>query len=152
MKKILLLTSLFAGAFAVLGSIGALHGEKGVDTISAENDEVSTAYSAKYKDCIAKEDFTESLLPGTDNKVEKSDWDLKKVNSSIAKYSKSMNATIKNLNYIDAHNYIHQEFQRSRNSVQNSGLSDIQKHYHREIMRICYNSDKALNLGSAGRL
>lgn len=152
MKKILLLTSLFAGAFAILGGIGALHGERGVNETRVSNDEVSTAYTAKYKDCISKGDFPESFVSEAGKEMAKSDWDIKKVNISITKYKKSMDATTKNLNYIDAHNYIHQEFQRSNKYLLDSELSEIQKQYHREIMRICYDSDKALNLGSAGRL
>ncbi len=149
MKKILLLTSLLAGAFAVLGGIDAFHGERGVDDTTVSNDGTPAIYAAKYKDCIGKEDFPESLASdeGTNN-----DWDIQKVDNSLAKYKSSMETATKNLNYIDAHNFIHQEFLRSKDYLLNRELSEIQKHYHREVMRMCYDTDKALNLGSASRL
>lgn len=152
MKKILLLTSLLASAFAVLGGIDVFHGEREDSDTKTSNDEVSTVYAAKYKDCIDKGDFPENFVSEAGKEMAKNDWDFKKVNSSIIKYKKSMDATIKNLNYIDAHNFIHQEFQRSSNLLLNSELSEIQKHYHREILQLCYDSDKALNLGSASTL
>ncbi|WP_108423752.1 hypothetical protein [Flagellimonas amoyensis] len=149
MKKILLLASLLTGAFAVLGGIDAIHGERGVNDTTVSNDSTPTNYAAKYKDCIGQGDFPESYVPdaGTDN-----DWDMKKVDNSLAKYKISMETVTKNLNYIDAHNFIHQEFLRSKDYLQNRELSEIQKHYHEEVMRICYDTDKALNLGSASRL
>lgn len=152
MKKVLLLTSLLAGAFAVLGGIDAFHGERGVDDATVSNDGTPTIYAAKYKDCIVQEDFPEGHVSDASNGGANNDWDIQKVDNSLAKYKISMETATKNLNYIDAHNFIHQEFLRSKDYLLNRELSEIQKHYHREVMRICYDTDKALNLGSASRL
>jgi len=56
------------------------------------------------------------------------------------------------LSTVDAHDFIHQAFQKAKNAIGNKDISDIQKHYHFEIMRICYDSDKSLNQNAAGRL
>lgn len=148
MKKLLFLVSLFASAFAVLGSINTFHEERRGNVI----DNSTKIYAAKYEDCIDKTDFPVDFVSDNKDKENNSDWDIKKVDNCINKYGNSIEATIKNLNHIDAHNYIHQEFNRSKNAILAHELSDIQIHYHREVMRICYASDKALNLGSAGRL
>lgn len=153
MKKILLLTSLLAGAFAVVGGIDAFHGERGVnDTTVSNNGTTSAIYAAKYKDCIGKEDFPESYASDDHNEWTNNDWDIKKVDNSLARYKASLETATKNLNYIDAHNFIHQEFLRSKGYLLNKELSEREKHYHRKVMRICYDTDKALNLGSVNRL
>ncbi len=152
MKKIILLTSLLAGAFAILGGIDAFHGEREVVDTAVSNDGMSTIYAAKYKDCIDQEDFPENYASEANNGEAHNEWDIEKVENSLVKYKISMETATKNLNYIDAHNFIHQEFQRSKGYLQNKELSEVQEHYHRKIMQICYDNDKALNLGSASRL
>ena len=85
-------------------------------------------------------------------KNEDVDWYFTKVNESAKKYGKSLDSTLKNLSTVDAHDFIHQAFQKAKNAIGNKDISDIQKHYHFEIMRICYDSDKSLNQNTAGRL
>lgn len=80
------------------------------------------------------------------------DWDMLKVNSSIQRFRLSMDSTLKNLSSIDAHNFIHKEFERSKTLLQEENLTEIRRYYHCEIMRICFDSDRQLNIGSIGQL
>ncbi|SDQ49730.1 hypothetical protein [Flagellimonas zhangzhouensis] len=149
MKKLLFPTILITGVFAVVGSMKSIYVE-GSDTMVSTH-VISQNYSAKYKDCIDEQDFPENYTPSVDSVAVKRDWDITKVNASIQKYGKSMDSTVKSLNAIDAHDFIHKEFQRSKNILADSGLSEIRKHYHCEIMRICYDSDRSLNESAFGR-
>ena len=148
MKKLFISSLLVLGAFALWGPINAFQKRNVTATYSSFDHNVDSLYSAKYQDCIMLSDFPEGTFAGDALTIE-SDWDLMKVNSSINRYSQSLDSTIKSLNTIDAHNFLHQEFERSKNTIINSkDLSWIRKHYYREIMRICYDNDRALNLGS----
>ena len=152
MKKLLFSSMLLASAFAVLGGINVFDEIENGKSIKGMDRSILTNYSAKYKDCILEKDLPEDFQREVYNNSQKTDWDTKKVNASIKKYSKSLDSTLKNLSSIDAHDFIHKEFERSKNSILKDDLTEIRKHYHLEIMRICYDSDKTLNLGSAGRL
>lgn len=149
MKKLLFPTILITGVFAVVGSMKSFYVD-GSNTL-ASNNVIVQNYSAKYKDCIDEQDLLENFPPSKDSVAVKMDWAITKVDASIQKYGKSMDSTVKSLNAIDAHDYIHKEFERSKNILADSGLSDIRKHYHCEIMRICYDSDRSLNESAFGR-
>ncbi|MER3374401.1 MAG: hypothetical protein RIM83_07155 [Allomuricauda sp.] len=148
MKKMVILCLLASGAFAAWGITNAFQRVGLTATYSTADQNADSLYATKYKDCITLGDFPEGTL-ANDNLIIENDWDLLKVNASINRYGQSLDLTIKNLNAIDAHNFLHQEFERSKNVMSNSGdLSWIRVHYHREIMRICYDNDKSLNLDS----
>ncbi|WP_375325286.1 hypothetical protein [Flagellimonas sp. GZD32] len=149
MKKLLFPTILITGVFAVVGSMKSFYVDAQNNRIN--NSLITQTYSAKYKDCIDKEDLPVDYHPTADSVTIKRDWDIAKVNASIEKYGKSMDSTVKSLNAIDAHDFVHKEFQRSKNILADSGLSEIRKHYHCEIMRICYDSDRSLNQSAFGR-
>ncbi|GLU43873.1 hypothetical protein [Allomuricauda sp. NBRC 101325] len=150
MKKLLFPTILITGVFAVVGSMKSIYVD-GQTTMVTDKIIAQTNYAAKYKDCIAEQDFPENFPSSVDSVASKRDWDISKVNASIHKYGQSMDSTVKSLTAIDAHDFIHKEFQRSKNILADSGLSDIRKHYHCEIMRICYDSDRSLNESAFGR-
>lgn len=148
MKKLLISSILALGAFALTGAINAFQKGKATTTYSSFDQNVDSLYSAKYQDCITLRDFPEGAL-GDKNLIIENEWDLMKVNTFINRYGQSLDSTIKNLNAIDAHDFLHQEFERSKNTLKNNpDLTWIRMHYHREIMRICYDHDKSLNLGS----
>ena len=152
MKKLLFSSMLLASAFAVLGGMNALHEIKGIGDTEKIEQNISNNYSAKYKDCISQTDFPQNYQFPVDLPSSKRDWNTLKVDASLKRYGQTLDSTIRNLNSIDAHNFIHQEFQRSKAIFQNKDISDIRKYYHCEIMRMCYDSDRFLNLGSAGQL
>lgn len=152
MKKFLYSFLLVACTFVVLGSTNIfqmLHlNRDGLDPIQ----KVSTNYSPKYKDCIGANDFPLDFESKFVVLSPVQDWDVIKVNASIQKFHNSLDSTLKNLSSIDAHNYIHKEFERSKILLQRNDLTEIRRYYHCEIMRICYDSDRELNIGSMGQL
>ncbi len=147
MKKLIVLSIFASGALALWGTTNGFQKNELTAHYSNASNNADSLYATKYKDCITQSDFPEGSF--TDNNVTiENDWDLLKVNASINRYGQSLDLTIKSLNAIDAHNFLHQEFERSKNVITNSSnLSWIRKHYHQEIMRICYDNDKSLNLG-----
>ncbi|MFD2101609.1 hypothetical protein [Flagellimonas iocasae] len=148
MKKLFISSLLVLAAFALWGPMNAFQKKKVTATYSSFDKNADSLYSAKYRDCIMQSDFPEGSF-SNDKIIIENDWDLMKVNSSINRYGQSLDSTIKNLNAIDAHNFLHHEFERSKNTILNSkDLSWIRAHYLREIMRICYDNDRLLNLGS----
>ncbi|MEC7265005.1 MAG: hypothetical protein VXW38_14795, partial [Bacteroidota bacterium] len=132
--------------------MNALHEIKGIGGAEKTGENISTNYSAKYEDCISQVELPKIFQFPIDQLNNKRDWNIIKVDASLKRYGKSLDSTIRSLNYIDAHNFIHQEFQRSKDAFLNNDVSDIKKYYHCEIMRMCYNSDRLLNLGSDGQL
>jgi hypothetical protein len=152
MKKLLFSSMLLASAFAVLGSMNAFRAIGKFDDSKSINKTISTNYSAKYQDCISHDDFPQDFKSIANHPNNSWDWSTLKVDASLKRYHSSLDSTIRNLNSIDAHNFIHQEFERSKSMLGNENLSEIRKYYHCEIMRMCHDSDRSLNLGSAGQL
>lgn len=155
MKKILLTSVLLLTLLIVLGGMNAFESLEGIYMVSDKNLNIQTTavQHAKYDDCITKNDFPEGYLLYTHEITNQhSDWDIEKVNQSVQKYSESLDSTLKNLSTVDAHEFIHKAFQKAKSDVENNDVSDIRKHYHGEIMRICYTRDKLLNQNTAGIL
>ncbi|NDV43668.1 hypothetical protein [Flagellimonas sediminis] len=152
MKKLLFSSMLLASAFAVLGSMNAFRAIGKIDDSKSINQNISTNYSVKYQDCISQEDFPRDFNSMANHPSNSWDWSTMKVDASLKKYSKSMDSTLQSLNSIDAHNFIHQEFLRSKSMLENTDISDIRKYYHCEIMRMCYDSDRFLNHSSPVQL
>src|SRR5690606_18448289 len=75
-----------------------------------------------------------------------------KLELEIEKYGKGLEEAVNNLNHIEAHNHIHGEFQRSLDKLGKAGLTHQQRLYYLETMRLCYESDKALNIREVGNL
>lgn len=157
MKKLLFTSVLLATVFVVLSSMDVFQKMEGINVASETNSKAditpTSVHVVKYVDCITENDLPEGYAIYThDISNHHSDWDIMKVNESIEKYAKSLDSTLKNLNTVDAHEFIHQAFEKSKNVVKNEDISDIQKHYHGEIMRLCYTRDKQLNQNKAGIL
>ncbi len=152
MKKLLFSSMLLASAFAVLGSMNAFRAIGKIDDSKSINQNISTNYSVKYQDCISQEDFPRDFNSMANHPSNSWDWSTMKVDASLKKYGKSMDSTLQSLNSIDAHNFIHQEFLRSKSMLENTDISDIRKYYHCEIMRMCYDSDRFLNHSSPVQL
>ena len=149
MKKVLFLFSLFAISFAVLGGIGKLGTELADEPISGDGR--PTAYIAKYRDCIDLDDFPKNpVLEITVTDL--TSHDSSELGSEIKKYRKGLEEAVKNLNHIEAHHHIHREFQGSLSKLGQVGLSQQQRIYYLETMRLCFESDKALNLQKVGNL
>lgn len=150
MKKAVFLISLFTISFAVLAGITSYQKELTGEQDSA--DVGSTAYIAKYRDCIGPEDFPSNLVLEETALTGVTSHGSSKLDAEVKKYGKALEEAIKNLNHIEAHNHIHQEFQRSLYKLGQTGLAQHQRLYYLETLRLCYKSDKALNLLSAGNL
>ena len=156
MKKIVITSILLATVFIVLGGMDAFQRIKDINFVSKGNSNIqmNTNYTVKYDDCITKKDF--SAIIYSEDAAKKTDpyinRNLIKVDESAKEFAKSLNLTLKDLSTVDAHDFIHQTFQKAKSAIGNKDISDIQKHYYFEIMRICYDSDKSLNQNTAGRL
>lgn len=152
MKKFLCSGVLIGCTFAVLAGANLYNNYIHVPTVTEQNEKVTTNYLVRYQDCITKEDFPFDLEDLQNGIGLEQDWDMLKVNSSIQRFRLSMDSTLKNLSSIDAHNFIHKEFERSKTLLQEENLTEIRRYYHCEIMRICLDSDRSLNVGSIGHL
>lgn len=132
------------GMLALWTPIKAFHVEDFLKRFSDSKHEVLVDYSAKYIDCISLDSFSSrNTMKKTQRNV-----DFDKVNASLQKYEQSLASNLKNLNNIDAHDFLHHEFLKSQDTILNHKLSELQLYYHSEIMRICFEKDRALNLGS----
>jgi len=149
MKKVLFLIALFVISFAVLGGITNYQMQLTDEHTSVDGR--PTAYIAKYRDCINLEDFPRNLV--LEKAVpERISQGPTKMEAEINKFGKGLEEAVNNLNHIEAHNHIHREFHRSLKKFGQAGLTHQQRLYYLETMRLCYESDKALNLRKVGNL
>lgn len=155
MKKLSFTSAILVILFIVMGSMNAF---QKIERISFESKAVNNLpidgeATIKYNDCITEIDSPDELH-GHARKLHDQylDSSLSKIDVCVKKFGKSMDSTLKNLSTVDAHEYIHQSFEKSKNTIAGNNISDIQKYYHLEIMRICYERDKSLNHNSVGRL
>ncbi|MCK0160602.1 hypothetical protein [Allomuricauda sp. F6463D] len=153
MKKIVFTSILLATVFIVLKDIDAFQKIEEIKIVSTSNSELKKSiYTVKYEDCIHKSGFPDNdALFSNETSADVAE-SFVKVDASLKKYKKSLDSTIKNLSVVDAHDFIHQTFKKTRIAIANKNISDIQKHYYFGIMQICYDSDKYLNQNAVGRL
>ncbi|WP_420320176.1 hypothetical protein [Flagellimonas sp.] len=111
------------------------------DTEKSENPE----HQIKYSDCI---DMGSMYVLDSENPymqmIQQNEL-YGEINQCLRKYQQSLDSTIKNLNSIDAHEFLHNEFERCKNQIDSDSLSAIKVFYHKGIMEICYDRDKKLN-------
>ncbi|MEZ4811488.1 MAG: hypothetical protein R2819_14105 [Allomuricauda sp.] len=143
MKKLIYPIIFIAGVFVLWAPMNAFQDRNLFKMASVSRGEAVQDYSAKYKDCISKDSFS------SQNTLQINSLDYQKVGDALKKYEQTLVYTLKNLSSIDAHNFLHQEFQRSKDTVFNQDLSELQLYYHNEIMRICFEKDRLLNLSSS---
>ena len=155
MKKLLLTSILLTTVFIVIGGMNALDKIQGIHAASNDkvNNQTTSFQSPKYDDCITKRNFPDGFLLYTHELTNpQANWDIEKVNESVQKYGKSLDSTIKNLSTVDAHEFIHQTFNKAKSALATDSISDIKKHYHAEMMKLCYTRDKLLNQNTVGVL
>ncbi|PWL38059.1 hypothetical protein DKG77_07130 [Flagellimonas aquimarina] len=109
-------------------------------------------YSKKYSDCVAKSDYLQFFDATRTDVPKEEEIFIEEIDLCLENYQRSLNSTIKNLNAIDAHEFLHSEYLRCKIKISTGSLSEIQKYYHRGIMQICYDKDRFLNLGSNGNV
>ncbi|MEC8830886.1 MAG: hypothetical protein VX772_00860, partial [Bacteroidota bacterium] len=126
MKKVLLTSILLASVCIVLGGMNAFQKMVPSNYVSKSNASFSgeTENIVKYPDCITEEDFPSGYLLYTHEITNQhSDWDIVKVNSSVKKYSSSLDSTVKNLSTVDAHDFLHQAFEKAKAAVDDDNAS-----------------------------
>ncbi|TAI49643.1 hypothetical protein [Flagellimonas allohymeniacidonis] len=105
-------------------------------------------YDAKYRECITSEDLFQlsenkkQYIKETPKKL------VKEIDQHVADYETSMESTVNSLNTIDAHNFLHDEYNRCRSLLLKNRQSKLKKYYYLKIMASCYEWDKKLNLSS----
>lgn len=133
-------------------SMNSLPGKISLSKVFNTKENKATNYSTKYSDCITKSDhsqFSKSLqtkIPQVDEIF------IEEIDACLDNYQRSLDSTIKNLNAIDAHEFLHSEYLRCKVKISEGSLSEIQKYYHQGIMQICYDKDRFLNLHSNGNI
>ncbi|MEO9511940.1 MAG: hypothetical protein ABJN84_11320 [Flavobacteriaceae bacterium] len=99
----------------------------------------------KYADCIQEANF----LTHVNHELREYPIEQKEVLDVLLKnlerYQRSLDFTVKNLNTIDAHEFLHNEFEKSKRLIQKDKTSEIQGFYFSKAMEICYSLDKSLN-------
>ncbi|NVN17731.1 hypothetical protein GUA46_05200 [Muricauda sp. HICW] len=155
MKKLMLTSILLATLAVVFGGMNAFQKIDRFSFISktgtAANHEM--IHVVKYDDCITQEDlpkrhflFTHQI---THQHIEP---EYNRVNESARKYSTALDSTLKSLSTVDAHDFIHKTFQDAKNEASREDISEMQRHYQFEIMRMCLDKDKHLNQNTIGRI
>ncbi|MBW8243418.1 hypothetical protein K1F50_11450 [Muricauda oceani] len=155
MKKFSLTLILLATMAIVLGGMYAFQGIDRLDFISKAKPPIQTdtVYAAKYNDCITEQDLPDGFATFThDITHQYLQLQYDKVNESARKYGISLDSTLKNLSTVDAHDFIHKTFKDARNAAEKEGISEIQRHYQFEIMRMCLEKDRRLNKNVVGIL
>ncbi|UII74972.1 hypothetical protein LV716_11960 [Flagellimonas sp. HMM57] len=109
-------------------------------------------YDTKYSDCIHDTDLSQFSPVDISQLLKKQPTLHKEMNRCLSQYKNTLDDTIKNLNTLDSHEFLHKEYQRSKNKISNNSLSEIKTYYHLGIMRICYEKDKELNLISSNSI
>ncbi|MGW9687194.1 hypothetical protein [Flagellimonas sp. 2504JD1-5] len=99
----------------------------------------------KYSDCIDMVAISMFDSEGPDMQLIQQNGLYDEINQCLKKYQRSLDSTIKNLSTIDAHEFLHNEFERCKNQIDSDSLSAIKVFYHKGIMEICYDRDKRLN-------
>lgn len=148
MKKVVLLISFVALLSLGLVSISFFPGKVLLPGKSQNNIPKTTNYATKYSDCISEQDLKGYSLNESQIYSKEQTPALKEVNSSLEKYQRSLDSAIKNLNALDAHQFLHSEFKRCKDVVRLDSLSEIKTYYFLGTMQICYDLDKSLNLES----
>ncbi|SNZ01615.1 hypothetical protein [Flagellimonas pacifica] len=109
-----------------------------------EKKEVSD-HPIKYSDCISEAELSKLDSIGANfNSLPKGTL-FKEINICLEKYQLSLDSTIENLSAIDAHEFLHNEYERCKTIIYKESISEIKTYYHKGIMQICYERDKSLN-------
>ncbi|MBS9461771.1 hypothetical protein KIM67_05070 [Flagellimonas sp. 389] len=114
-------------------------------TFNSKNNKLSE-YDTKYSDCLHETDLSQFSSVDVNQLLKEQPILLKEMNRCLDQYKNTLNNTIKNLNTLDSHEFIHNEYRRSKDKISTNALSEIKTYYHFGIMRICYEKDKDLNL------
>lgn len=107
-------------------------------------------YSKKYVDCINDADFLARSNPKLEGYTDEHQVIFEELNLSLEKYQRSLDSTIQNLNTIDAHEFLHSEYEKSKDLIQKENTSEIKQYYHIKAMELCYTMDKSLNVNLKG--
>ncbi|MEM6895311.1 MAG: hypothetical protein AAF554_16565 [Bacteroidota bacterium] len=104
----------------------------------------------KYQDCITQEKHAKGNLQhvfgGTPQPL--SLQERARLDIQIGKYKTTLDFILDNLNTIDAHHYLHEEYERYHTLLLQPQNSSVRLYYYAEILETCYAKDQALNLGS----
>ena len=104
----------------------------------------------KYQDCITQEKHTKGnpqhLLGSSTRPL--SLQERARLDIHIGKYKTTLDSILHNLNTIDAHHYLHEEYDRYYTLLVQPQNSPVRLYYYAEILDTCYVKDQALNLGS----
>ncbi|MEL6975080.1 MAG: hypothetical protein AAGL29_06750 [Bacteroidota bacterium] len=104
----------------------------------------------KYEDCITHETHAKgNLQMMLDVKaLPLSFQERERLDMRLGKYKTTLDSILDNLNTIDAHHYLHEEYDRYHTMLLQPQNSSVRLYYYAEILETCYAKDQALNLGS----
>lgn len=152
MKKVV-----FPLCFIIMVSIGLLSmnsfpGKISLSKVFNTEESKATDYSTKYSDCITKSDYSQFFGTMLIDVPKEDRVFIEEIDLCLENYQHSLDSTIKNLNAMDGHEFLHTEYLRCKIRINTGSLSEIQKYYHQGIMQICYDKDRFLNLHSNGNI
>lgn len=148
MKKLSLVLVVITLGCVLLVSMGLKDDMGYTDKTSLNLSRVESDYDAKYKECISAKDVSDLIGAEAEYVNHLPGEIITEISKHVADYEASMESTINGLNTIDAHNFLHDEYQRCRTLYSQKGQSKLKKYYYLKIMRSCYVRDKKLNLSS----
>ncbi|TXN34823.1 hypothetical protein FVB32_09470 [Flagellimonas hymeniacidonis] len=148
MKKAILPFLLVAMIGVGLVSMNSFSGKNYFLQKSDINENEDADYATKYSDCINMENSPRFSKSKAELALIDQNAFIDEVNGCLKKYRLSLDSTVKNLSTIDAHEFLHKEYERCKTKISDKSLSEIEIYYHLGIMQICYDQDKSLNLDS----
>lgn len=114
--------------------------------VQPENEE--TPSSQGYDDCIQKESLKRMRNQLMDRIQLLDSNTIVNIDIQLEKYQQSLDSIVQNLNTIDAHSFLHNEYHRCENVIQFSEDSPFKVYYHLMTMEACYEKDRQLNESS----
>lgn len=155
MKKLILTSTLLATLAVVFGGMNAFQSKDRFSFISKTGTPANPEpiLMVKYNDCITQEDLPKRHFLFTHQITHQHlEPEYSKVNESARKYGMSLDSTLKSMSTVDAHDFIHKSFQDAKSEASREDISEMQRHYQFEIMRMCLDKDKHLNQNTIGRI
>ncbi|SHG92191.1 hypothetical protein [Flagellimonas flava] len=105
-------------------------------------------YGNKYSDCINGSELDSFTKQVFETNFKTTKLPVKSIDKSLENYQRSLEVTIENLNAIDAHDFLHSEYERYKTEMSQETLSGVRAYYLAGAMKVCFNLDKSLNQDS----
>lgn len=152
MKRLVIILPIAALASVLLLRMNANQMNAFSITVMEKEQKKVKGSDVKYQDCLKEQQLIAFKASLKKEEVLPNPKQTSKIDVHLKKYQVSLDSTVQSLNAIDAHSFLHSEYERSRQMILSNRHSRIKTYYHLKIMESCYEKDKKLNLSSQSSL